>query len=194
MAIKLHEIFAPPHAKRALEVAVAGGHSIQFIGSWGSSARELARYARASLLESRAIAPCPCGCYGSATRECTCSLQQVAHWQRKHFDDRHEYDITIEVPEDDPEEVARALTEEIRSEPEGDMQKRLNEMGRYTSMALDDASRSLFRAAIRQLRLSYRTGLHTLRVARTIANLAGSEHIRAAHLAEAIQYRPRRKA
>jgi magnesium chelatase family protein len=189
--MKIHEIFAPPHAKRALEIAVAGGHSIQFIGPWDSSARELARYARAYLLESRAITPCPCGHYGSATRECTCSLQQVAHWQRKHFGDRQEYDITIEVLESDPDEVTRALTDGIRSETEEAVRKRIKEMGRYTDMRLDKASKHLLRAAVHGLRLSYRTGLHTLRVARTIANLAHSERIQTPHLAEAIQYRPR---
>ncbi len=48
------------------------------------------------------------------------------------------------------------------------------------------------RAAMRQLQLSARAYHRVLKLARTIADLAGAERIGAAHLAEAIQYRPRR--
>jgi magnesium chelatase family protein len=56
---------------------------------------------------------------------------------------------------------------------------------------LDSAGQSLMRAATRQLSLSARGYHRVLRLARTIADLAGNEQIGAAHLAEAIQYRPR---
>jgi magnesium chelatase family protein len=57
---------------------------------------------------------------------------------------------------------------------------------------LDDAGRSLVRAAMQQLQMSARAFHRILKLARTIADLAGSEEIDTAHLAEAIQYRPRR--
>jgi magnesium chelatase family protein len=57
---------------------------------------------------------------------------------------------------------------------------------------LDETDRSLVRAAMQQLQMSARAFHRILKLARTIADLAGSERIEAAHLAEAIQYRPRR--
>jgi magnesium chelatase family protein len=57
---------------------------------------------------------------------------------------------------------------------------------------LDDAGRSLVRAAMQQLQMSARAFHRILKLSRTIADLAGSEKIETAHLAEAIQYRPRR--
>ncbi|MEP6895825.1 MAG: ATP-binding protein [Chloroflexota bacterium] len=56
---------------------------------------------------------------------------------------------------------------------------------------LQDEGQSLMRAAMKQLNLSARGYHRVLKLARTIADLAGSEDIRAAHLAEALQYRPK---
>jgi magnesium chelatase family protein len=56
---------------------------------------------------------------------------------------------------------------------------------------LDAAGQSLIKAAMRQLNLSARAYHRILKLARTIADLAGSDRIEAAHLAEAVQYRPR---
>ena len=56
---------------------------------------------------------------------------------------------------------------------------------------LDDTSRSLMKTAMSQLQLSARAYHRILKLARTIADLAGSEKIGPSHLAEALQYRPR---
>ncbi|MBI5564273.1 MAG: hypothetical protein HY870_05230 [Chloroflexi bacterium] len=57
---------------------------------------------------------------------------------------------------------------------------------------LDDAGKSLMCSAKSQLGLSARAFHRVLKLARTIGDLAGADRIQAAHLAEAIQYRPRR--
>ena len=58
---------------------------------------------------------------------------------------------------------------------------------------LDPAGKALLRAAMQQLHMSARAYHRILKLSRTIADLAGSEGIQTAHLAEAIQYRPRRQ-
>jgi magnesium chelatase family protein len=57
--------------------------------------------------------------------------------------------------------------------------------------SLDESCRGLMRAAMNQLQLSARAYHRILKLARTIADLAGSPHISTSHLAEALQYRPR---
>ena len=57
---------------------------------------------------------------------------------------------------------------------------------------LDQAGRSLIRAAMQQMGLSAKGYHRVLKLARTIADLAGSDRIETHHLAEALQYRPRR--
>jgi magnesium chelatase family protein len=59
---------------------------------------------------------------------------------------------------------------------------------------LDETGRGLVRAAMQQLQMSARAFHRILKLARTIADLAGNERIETTHLAEAIQYRPRRAA
>ena len=56
---------------------------------------------------------------------------------------------------------------------------------------LDDAGRALLRTAMSQLQLSARAYHRVLKLARTIADLAGEEKIALAHIAEALQYRPK---
>jgi magnesium chelatase family protein len=58
---------------------------------------------------------------------------------------------------------------------------------------LDATGQSLMHSAMQQLQLSARAFHRVLKIARTIADLAGSDEIAPTHLAEAIQYRPRRQ-
>jgi magnesium chelatase family protein len=58
---------------------------------------------------------------------------------------------------------------------------------------LDEAGRGLLKAAMQQLQMTARAYHRILKLSRTIADLAGSDRIETVHLAEAIQYRPRRQ-
>ena len=57
---------------------------------------------------------------------------------------------------------------------------------------VDEAAQSLLKAAMQQMHLSARAYHRVLKLARTIADLVGSQDIQTAYIAEAIQYRPRR--
>ncbi len=154
--------------------------------------------------------PCPCGYYGDPVKECTCSSTQVARYQKRISGpllDR--IDIHITVPRVDYEKLSgnrlgeksadiRARVEKARER----QQKRFAgtnlqvnaDMGPAEVRQfceLDEGSKQLVRAAMKQMNLSARAYHRILKLARTIADLAGSERIETAHLAEAIQYRPR---
>jgi magnesium chelatase family protein len=58
-------------------------------------------------------------------------------------------------------------------------------------VVLDEAGENLMKAAVRQLHLSARGYHRVLKLSRTIADLAGDDSVRANHVAEALQYRPR---
>ncbi|MDQ6695336.1 MAG: YifB family Mg chelatase-like AAA ATPase [Chloroflexota bacterium] len=158
-----------------------------------------------------AMNPCPCGYYGDPVKECTCSNSTISRYQKKISGpllDR--MDINIEVPRVEYEKLSdKRLGEtshDIRARVEGARQRQRDRFkgvpGVLTNAemrpaeirehcALDAAGESLIKAAMRQLHLSARAYHRILKLARTIADLAGSDRIAAAHLAEAVQYRPR---
>jgi len=160
-----------------------------------------------------AMNPCPCGYFGDPTRECTCSLSMVSRYQKRISGpllDR--IDIHIEVPRVDYEKLA----DDRLGEPSAVIRRRVEaarerQRRRFAGTNLtcnadmgpaevreycrvDETGRSLLKAAMRQLAMSARAFHRILKLARTIADLEGSEHIETHHLAEAIQYRPRRGA
>ncbi len=164
-----------------------------------------------------AMNPCPCGYHGDPVRECTCSLTQVLRYQKRISGpllDR--IDIHIEVPRVDYEK----LTGDRLGEPSAKIRTRVErararQRARFAGMreqtgsplqcngdmgpaevrqfcVLDDAGKQLLRAAMQQMQMSARAFHRILKLARTIADLADCEQIETPHLAEAIQYRPRR--
>lgn len=189
------EIVAQHHAKRAAEVAMAGMHSIFLLGVNTSQAEDLAAWTRArGACQAIASLPCPCGWYGDADRSlCTCEYEAIGAYQEEHFPG--EVDIWLEMPS------IRAYDIEAHkqrgAEPGWKVEERIMMAwtrmagGGYQSLAIDAAGESLVNAAVRHLSLTDAQKERMIRVARTIATLAGEKTIQTSHLAEACQYRPR---
>ncbi|MGQ9848546.1 MAG: YifB family Mg chelatase-like AAA ATPase [Aggregatilineaceae bacterium] len=159
-----------------------------------------------------AMNPCPCGYYGDPVRECTCSPAAIRRYQQRLSGpmlDR--IDIHIDVPRVDYDK----LTDDRRGEPSAMVRKRVEaararQHERFANetrlqcnadMGASDirrfcqpepAGKQLLDATLRKMQLSARAYHRILKLSRTIADLDGSETIRVAHIAEAIQYRPRR--
>jgi magnesium chelatase family protein len=163
----------------------------------------------AGFLLVAAMNPCPCGFYGHPQRECSCTPQQLAAYRNRLSGpllDRIDIQVTLA-----PVEAGELLDHEHRGEPSAAIRARviaarerqrqrfsgperplnaaMGERDRRRFCRPDAAGRALLEQAVDRLGLSARGITRTLKVARTIADLAAADHITAAHIAEAIQLR-----
>lgn len=157
-----------------------------------------------------AMNPCPCGYYGDPRRSCSCSETMVSRYQKRisgPMVDR--IDIHVEVPRVEYDKLSGdaqgECSDKIRMRVEAARQlqrarfqgTRLAcnaEMGPSEVRAhcrVEGPAQSILKAAVSQMHLSARAYHRILKVARTIADLEGAPTIVAAHVAEAVQYRPR---
>jgi magnesium chelatase family protein len=151
-----------------------------------------------------AMNPCPCGYLGHHSGRCHCTPDQIARYRGKLSGpllDR--IDIRIDVPAVPHEEliqqaagessravrsrvaVARRLQHERQGRPNSELTAR--DIDRVC--ATEEAAAGLLRQAIARLNLSARAYHRVLKIARTVADLAGDSRIGVSHVAEAIQYR-----
>lgn len=157
-----------------------------------------------------AMNPCPCGYFSDPGRECTCSQSAILRYQKRLSGpllDR--IDIHVEVPHVEYEKLTGSSqperSESIRRRVQAarDLQIKRFEGTRRASNAemgprevrefckVQPDAQALLRQAMTTMHLSARAFHRTLKLARTIADLAARETIDAGHVAEAIQYRPR---
>ena len=151
-----------------------------------------------------AMNPCPCGYLGSSVRACRCSAEQVARYQGKISGpllDR--IDLQVEVAALPPDELVQAgrgepsgviaarvqAARQIAQERQGASNAALSGQALDEHCALHEGARPLLTQVATRLGWSGRSLHRCLKVARTIADLAGSAQIQPPHLAEAIQYR-----
>ena len=209
--------FRSPH-HTASTVSLSGGGGIPRPGEISLAHNgvlfldELPEFSKAAL-PSRfmlvcAMNPCRCGWYGHPSGRCTCSPQQVEQYmQRISGPLLDRIDMHIDVPSVEYE----AMRRKEQPEPSSAIRERVNaarevQKKRFAGTevscnaymtpamigqhcALDAAGEKLMQGAFERLGLTARSHDRILRMARTIADLEGSERIEAAHLAEAIQYR-----
>ncbi|GAQ95171.1 magnesium chelatase family protein [Thermodesulfovibrio aggregans] len=155
-----------------------------------------------------AMNPCPCGHSGDSLKPCTCTPQMIIRYRSRVSGpllDR--IDIHIEVPrvnyqelkDDTPSESSKIVRERVIRARQIQL-KRFKDEGIYCNAhmktkhlkkfcKIDEDCHSLLQSAMEKLGLSARAHSKIIKVARTIADLEGSENIKASHIAEAIQYR-----
>ncbi|HEB56688.1 MAG TPA: ATP-dependent protease [Gammaproteobacteria bacterium] len=151
-----------------------------------------------------AMNPCPCGYHGQADGRCHCSPERIQRYQNKISGpllDR--IDMHIEVSAVPLELLRKAAHEEssltVRSRVQQARERQLKRSSLPNNCldnqaieafcSINTAGDLLIEQASRQLSLSARAYHRILKVARTIADLAGAEKIQPSHLAEAIGYR-----
>ncbi len=152
--------------------------------------------------------PCPCGYYTDPVKQCTCSPGEISRYRKRISGpllDR--IDIHIEVPRlgadelfkrtpGEPSEAIRGRilgAREMQRERFADSDFHSNSQMTVKAMRdfcqIDGEVESLLRQAIDQFALSARAHDRIIKLARTIADLDGSEDIGVPHIAEAVQYR-----
>jgi magnesium chelatase family protein len=161
-----------------------------------------------------AMNPCPCGNFGSKTKECVCKPQDLLRYQRKisgPIVDR--IDMWVEVSqinyeklgekESDKKEtpeikeriikarkIQKERFEKAKRKIKTNSEMEAKDIGKIS--LLDEKAKEVLNTSAKKLDLSARAYHRVIKLARTIADLDNSEEINTSHILEALQYRPKR--
>lgn len=181
------------HVKRAVEVAIAGRHSIALIAAGGNvgNAQVLARVAAehgaaAAFVSQR----CPCGNYGRQRALCTCTMEMIEdHQAGEAYQIATNADIVVDAPRPSRNQILAYIGGRY-SEPDEVVLERVKAA---SAVEVDDqvtkkAARTLLAHAVDGGHMDADRLPRAKAVAKTIARLAGETTVQAAHVAEALQY------
>ncbi|MDX9856458.1 MAG: YifB family Mg chelatase-like AAA ATPase [candidate division Zixibacteria bacterium] len=163
----------------------------------------------ASFMLVSAMNPCPCGYYGDPNHECNCSTSEIQRYMSRisgPLMDRIDIHITVpsvkfkELSSDRRGEESSIIRARVNAARKRQLERFSGEPGMFCNAhmesrdirrfcPIDDKAQSLLALAINKQGLSARAYDRILKVARTIADLAGSGDIETGHVAEAIHYR-----
>ena len=210
---EFYDISGNESAKRAIEVAAAGGHALLILGPPGSGKTELRRSAMDLGLPGANVLtamPCKCGYYNDPTHMCHCTVQMIRQYHQSVLRRMQTADVSmvvgvIAIP---VEKLLKILTDsyalcetlatvqaridrarEVAMQRQGKPNAAMQMPDLRAYCQLSESSAALMTRAVERLGLSAQSFYTTLRVGRTIADLDGVEHIEVPHIAEAIQYR-----
>jgi magnesium chelatase family protein len=163
----------------------------------------------ASFMMVASMNPCPCGYYNHPTKPCVCTPSQVQKYLNKISGpllDRIDIQVEIvpvpfdELTKSTPAESSATIRERVIRARQIQQQRFANEPGIHSNAQMtprllqkyaqpDERGKAMLQSAMDRLNLSARAYDRILKVARTIADLDGSDTIQSMHIAEAIGYR-----